>query len=176
VGPQDIEILAAEFPVWISDVVSVDDGINLIWLLGEYLNRQVQALALVDGILSQLPAPAPHEISLSYAYLIWRRPWMVAARETFIDAWLERFGLRNCFADQSRYPRIELDQLITAQPALVLLPDEPYPFTETERAELQALLPTSTILLVAGKPCSWYGRVMLESIPYLRRVLVQKEN
>lgn len=172
---QDIETLAAEFPVWVSDVVSVDEGINVIWLLGEYLNRQAQALRLVDGIMKELPPPIfSHENSLRFAYLVWSKPWMVAARGTFIDNWLGRFGLHNCFSQYDRYPSIALEQLIAAKPDVVLLPDEPYSFSEKERSSLQALLPLSKVLLVSGRHCSWYGSPMGDGAPYLRDLVSTK--
>jgi ABC-type Fe3+-hydroxamate transport system substrate-binding protein len=144
----------------------------MVWLLGEYLDRQTQALALVDGIMALLPSTelAATSTPKSFVYFIWRKPWMTAGEGTFIHAWLQRFGLHNVCGDRSRYPEVDLEAIKALKPELVLLPDEPYPFSEKDREELRAHFPTSKILLVDGKYCSWYGSVMREAIPYLKEL------
>lgn len=73
--------------------------------------------------------------------------WLAAAEQ----AW----GLDNLFgADPGRYPRVEAAAIRTAAPDLVLLPDEPYPFTADDGPEE---FPAQRVVLVSGRLLSWYG-------------------
>lgn len=74
---------------------------------------------------------------------------------TFTGDLLPRSGLDNIFADcGQRYPRLELDDIVAAPPAVVLLPDEPYQFTADDGPEAFAGCRTS---LVSGRSLTWYG-------------------
>ena len=61
----------------------------------------------------------------------------------------------------TRYPRITLDEIVAAQPELILLPDEPYLFQETDAVELYQLdIPAAHlghIYLIDGSLLSWHG-------------------
>ena len=62
-------------------------------------------------------------------YLIWRKPWMAAGGGTFINTIMDLLGLENIYANISRYPKVSLENL---SPDFVLLPDEPYNFSQEE--------------------------------------------
>jgi ABC-type Fe3+-hydroxamate transport system substrate-binding protein len=90
---------------------------------------------------------------------IWRRPWMVLGRDTFAGDVLARLGVRNGFADAAeRYPRVRVDELHTAE--LVVLPDEPYPFSATDGPEC---FPGQDVALVSGRHLTWYGPSLVEA-------------
>src|SRR5262249_53318615 len=94
---------------------------------------------------------------------IWRKPWMSFNRDTYADDLLRHAGGANVCADLAdRYPVIELAALAGADPEVVLLPDEPYPFAERHRASLAELSETTAwrsgrVHLIDGKALSWYG-------------------
>jgi ABC-type hemin transport system substrate-binding protein len=94
------------------------------------------------------------------AVAVWRDPWMVVGRDTFTGDLLERLGYANAFADaRDRYPKVELSEL--DQPGrLVLLPDEPYVFTEQDGPEAFRQAETR---LVNGRLLTWYGPSLLEA-------------
>jgi ABC-type Fe3+-hydroxamate transport system substrate-binding protein len=93
---------------------------------------------------------------------IWRRPWMVVGRDTFTGDVLRRLGVRNAFeAHPERYPKVPLEQLRAVRPDLVVLPDEPYPFSADDGPEAFAGTPAA---LVSGRYLTWYGP-SLESAP-----------
>jgi hypothetical protein len=55
---------------------------------------------------------------------------MVVGARMFTGDVLTRLGLVNVFgAGPGRYPRVEVGEIRAAAPEVVLLPDEPYPFT-----------------------------------------------
>lgn len=85
----------------------------------------------------------------------WRRPWMVLGRDTFAGDVLARLGVTNAYAEHAeRYPRVPLEELRGCGAALVVLPDEPYRFTETDGPESFPDLPAA---LVSGRHLTWYG-------------------
>jgi len=163
---EGIERLAADFPVWMSDIHTLPEALGMIRAVGEISGRAAPAGELADRIdaaFAALPADEP----LAAAYLIWRKPWMAAGSHTFIDDMLARAGLRNVFAGRDRYPGVTLEELRAQAPAVVLLSSEPFPFTGEHVAELARALPRTRVLLVDAMPFSWYGSRLLRAPAYL---------
>src|SRR5262249_41960113 len=78
-----------------------------------------------------------------------RDRWMVVGARTFTGDVLARLGLDNVFgAGPDRYPHVEAGQIRAAAPDLVLLPDEPYPFTAGDGPEE---FPAQRVALVSGR-------------------------
>jgi iron complex transport system substrate-binding protein len=96
---------------------------------------------------------------VSVLYLIWRKPWMAAGPNTFIDGMLTASGFTNALGEGwSRYPHVDLGAwrgLVDA----VLLSSEPFPFDEQHRAEVAAAtgLDIGSVQLVSGEAFSWFG-------------------
>lgn len=106
---------------------------------------------------------------VSWAYLIWRKPWMSVNRDTFASALLSLAGGRNVFGDApTRYPEIRIDELVAADPQLVLLCTEPFPFEAKHIDELCALTgwPRSRFRIVDGEYLSWHGSRTPDGIDY----------
>jgi ABC-type hemin transport system substrate-binding protein len=95
---------------------------------------------------------------------------MVAARDTFINHMLQKAGFANAYQHLVRYPEITLEQLHSAQPDVLFLSSEPYPFRQKHVAELQKICPKSKILLVEGDLFSWYGSRLLKSAAYFLKL------
>jgi hypothetical protein len=70
-----------------------------------------------------------------------------------------RQGFTNVFADrsESRYPIVSEADLREANPKILFLSSEPFPFGAGHVEELQLLLPESLIYLLDGELLSWYG-------------------
>ena len=80
---------------------------------------------------------------------------MVVGARTFTGDVLTRLGLVNVFgAGPGRYPRVEVGEIRAAAPEVVLLPDEPYPFTAEDGPEE---FPAQRVVLVSGRLLTWYG-------------------
>jgi ABC-type Fe3+-hydroxamate transport system substrate-binding protein len=162
--PEGIATLAEKYPVWMSDISSLQDALEMIHAVGEITQTATLATGLVSKIQFSLQHVAPRSIK-TVVYLIWKSPWMVAGKNTFITSWMEEIGLLNLISAE-RYPTVSTEQLQQLNPQLVLLSSEPYPFKASHLLELQSLLPQSKIMLVDGEMFSWYGSRMLEAVSY----------
>jgi ABC-type Fe3+-hydroxamate transport system substrate-binding protein len=163
---EGIEQLRSEFPVWISDVRSLPDAFSLITDIGEITGCRQQAQTLrqrVESAFSQMEKLPP----LRTLYLIWHKPWMGAASNTFIHAMLEVAGLENALAHASRYPALSEKDIRQLQPEMVMLSSEPYPFRVHHEETLRRLLPDSAIIRVDGQMFSWYGSRLLHFPDYI---------
>ena len=96
---------------------------------------------------------------------VWRRPWMVLTADTYAASLLSVLGCDqvalgldgNGCPDENRYPKVDLGAVAVATPALILLPDEPYAFTDRHRAEVADAIPGADVILVDGRDLFWWG-------------------
>jgi iron complex transport system substrate-binding protein len=106
---------------------------------------------------------------VSYAYFVWREPWMTINDDTFIAAMLALAGGRNVFGQLGdRYPTVTIDQLRAAAPDVVFLSSEPFPFATKHVEELVASTgwhPTR-FALADGEMLSWHGSRTPAGIDY----------
>lgn len=163
---EGITTLAAQFPVWMSDIVTLSDALSMIRKVGQITNTTFKAESIVRDIQSSFTNLAKLP-SLKTLYLIWKSPWMAAAQGTFIDEMMKLSGLENVFNRQTRYPELNTEQIERLNPELILLSSEPYPFREKHVEELQRIFPQAKILLVDGEMFSWYGSRLLKFPAYL---------
>ncbi|MBC7920391.1 MAG: ABC transporter substrate-binding protein [Ferruginibacter sp.] len=171
---EGIDWLRSRYPVWMSDVATLDDALRMIRSVGELVGKSPAAHALASEIqvsFQALSIPARRtSLPGRVAYLIWRQPWMAAGSGTFIGAMLASSGFENAFGHLVRYPVISPAQLREATPDLVFLPSEPYPFREKHRSELREICPEAKITLVDGEPFSWYGSRLRHAAGYFREL------
>ncbi|HEX3345656.1 MAG TPA: helical backbone metal receptor [Polyangiaceae bacterium] len=131
---------------------------------------------------------------------IWMKPLMTIHGDTFISDMLDLCGAQNVFADRERryplaadlgqarplppeklegrdvrYPRVTFDEVIARKPELVLLPDEPHPFTDEDADVFRALdIPaakTGAVVRTGGKDLCWPGARSVEGIARLRELV-----
>ena len=163
-----IEQLAADYPVWLSDISTLPQALDMIKRVAFSTGEKERGEKLATEIAASFATLNPPEAAPTAAYFIWRKPYMVAAGGTFINDMLSRAGLRNVFADLGRYPEITPEQLRAAAPARILLSSEPYPFGAKHVAEFQEICPAAKIQLVDGELFSWYGSRLLLSAAYFQ--------
>lgn len=172
--PEMVRALEQFCPVHVSDISTIPDFLELLKhyevLFG--IPGKTQELAGEISRDSDREAVA-HLPPVKVAYFIWRKPWMLAGGQTFINAMLQYGGFSNVAANTSRYPTFENDWPEQwDRPDWVLLSSEPYPFKEKHLAEIRELFPKARVLLVDGRWFSWYGPelpVFLKKIAGLRR-------
>lgn len=169
-----IEKLEEKYPVWMSDIETLEEAFEMILMLGEIFDKKEKAQELVEKIKTGFS-----KINLkkkkSVAYLIWQKPFMAAGKGTFINDLMQRIGLENIFADEkkpSRYPEIGLKILQEKKPELILLSSEPYPFKTKHLQEIQKQIPESKVILADGEMFSWYGSRLLKAIDYFSNLKI----
>lgn len=147
----------AGVPVWVTDIETVPQAFSSMRrLFDEAL--QVGVPDWLEAAEREWSGPVP-EPTTRVAIAIWRDPWMVVGSSTFTGDLVSRLGWDNVFADhEERYPHVELSQLDRDGVDVVLLPDEPYVFTEQDGPE--AFHQVRTVLL-SGRLLTWYGPAML---------------
>jgi ABC-type Fe3+-hydroxamate transport system substrate-binding protein len=131
---------------------------------------------------------------------IWMDPLMTIHGDTFISDMLSLAGAINVFADRERryplaadvggakplpkektegrdvrYPRVTMDEVVARAPELVLLPDEPHPFSEADADVFRKLdIPAAkrdAIVRTGGKDLCWYGARSVEGLPRVRALV-----
>lgn len=165
-----IEELMQYFPVWMSDISNLENAIDMIQQVGKLVGREEKAGQMASTIISSFENLKINSTSLKVAYLIWRKPYIVAGQGTFIDNMLKKCGLQNAF-ELERYPEVFPAQIVEANPDLVFLSSEPYPFTDRHITEFQALVPNAKIQLVDGELFSWYGSRLLQTPEYFKQLI-----
>lgn len=165
-----ISELKKKYPVWMSDIVSIEDSFSMILSIGKITNKIIKSNQIASFIQEGLMSTKKFA-GQSVLYLIWRKPWMAAATDTFIHALLHHLGLRNAVELRMRYPELTDIEIHKIKPDYIFLSSEPYPFREKHIEELQTISPTSKIVLVDGEMFSWYGSRLLHAIPYFNTLI-----
>jgi hypothetical protein len=120
-----------------------------------------------------LTAPAGRR-PVRVLYLIWHRPWMTVARDTYISRMLARINWQTLpaaaggAAGAARYPLLSGKETWLAEVDRVLLSSEPFAFGAGHAAEAAALCPRGRIEHVDGELLSWYGARAVAGLAFLR--------
>jgi len=161
----DIEALSKNTNVWVSDINSYEDNFKLIIDLGILFNKYTEATSLCTEIKDNWKK-IPTVKSKSCLYFIWRKPYMLAGKDTFINSVLDKSNFDNIIS-KNRYPTLSIEQLSILNPELVLLSTEPYSFKEKHISEFREIFPKAIIKIVDGELFSWYGSRQKLLPPYL---------
>lgn len=165
---EQIEQLALDHPVWVTDVNNLEDATNMIADIGVLTGTGEMALSLTGQIKTAFDGLPKKRARVKTAYLIWRNPYMTAGGDTFIHDMMQHCGFENIFAHKTRYPETSVADLLTGDCQLLLLSSEPYPFKQKHINELKSLLPNTAIILVNGEFFSWYGSRLINAPAYFK--------
>jgi ABC-type Fe3+-hydroxamate transport system substrate-binding protein len=184
------KLQAAGVPVWVTHPNTVREALDLLWTIMDLFEEpsMVPRVRLIEVTYEWTRGVTAEQTPRRVFVPIWRDPWMTFNRHTYIHDLLYTCGVENVFADRERrhpldadlgkaeplpeddarlkeldvrYPRITLDEVIAAQPDIVLLPDEPYVFGQADADEIARLdIPAARngqIHLVDGSLLTWHG-------------------
>ena len=163
----DVERLSSSgVPVWVSYPRTVSEGIRLIEEL-VYLGADGACVRDITepmrSLVERVQNSYSEENRVRVFCAIWKNPWITVGQDTFIhDILVTCGGINVCDAPlEDRYPHLPLEKLTEYAPEVILLPDEPYPFTDADVMELSRLsIPASAnnrIYTMDGTLLSWYG-------------------
>ena len=111
----------------------------------------------------------------TFAYLVWRKPYMSVNGDTFASALLEQAGGVNVYGTHAaRYPETSVEELVRLAPRQVYLSTEPFPFQEKHIDELAAETGWSRerFAIVDGEYLSWHGSRTPAGIDYAERCIL----
>ena len=151
---------------------TIEETASMVRSIAAVLGRSAQGDEIADEIerrASRVASAAEGRDSVTFAYIIWTKPWMSVNRDTFAHALLSNAGGVNVFADrEERYPEVSLEDLREAGPDLVLLCTEPFPFKSGHAADLSVDLdiPMDRIYIADGEYLSWHGSRTPDGIDY----------
>jgi len=171
------DALAPHVPVWAAFPKTVADAIDDLRHVSTLVHAQERGEALATGIETQarqLQALATQRGPFTYAYLIWRAPWMTINQDTFIADMLATAGGTNVFGTHpERFPTVTLEDLGAARPDITLLSSEPFSFRERHRDELVTATGCAPeqVRFIDGEYASWHGARTAEGLAYLSRCL-----
>ena len=145
-------LVAAGLDVFVSDVVDLSAAMGVVHDLAARIGASTAAAAV------ELPAVG-EAITRQTAFVpIWRRPWMTISAATYGADLLAHLGIDLVAgADVSAYPTVELAEVASARPDLVVVPSEPYEFTARHLAELSDAVPDARVVEVDGQDLFWWG-------------------
>ncbi|MEP6951569.1 MAG: helical backbone metal receptor, partial [Ginsengibacter sp.] len=175
---EQVEELAGNLDVFVTDVNNLADAIKMINDIGLLVGKTREALQMSNRIeveFKKLKNLTSGKRKIKAAYLIWKDPFMAVGSHTFINDMLQYCNLENIFSLLDRYPDITLEQLRN-DCELILLSSEPYPFKEKNLKELEPQIPGVKILLVDGEMFSWYGSRLLKAADYFKGLPLQLVN
>lgn len=169
-----VEELSQICPVWITNIVTMEDNLQMISDFGKLFNKRTTAQKWIDKInfayldFQQYSKDKPIRKA---AYFIWANPYMVAGKDTFINEMLQLNHFQNIYEAKGRYPEIELEKIRQeGDPEIVLLSSEPFPFKDYHAFEIGRGTHHAKTIFVDGEMFSWYGSRILKSFDYFKKL------
>jgi ABC-type Fe3+-hydroxamate transport system substrate-binding protein len=162
-------------PVFVGAPENVEEAIELLRELAERVEapRSEAVLDPIERVYGRLRNETGGTRRVFVP--IWKRPYMSVGSDTYVHDVLHTCGGENVCGYSTRYPIVTLEEVEAAQPEVVLLPDEPYPFCAEDLEEFYELdVPAAhedRIHLVDGKLLTWYGPRMASSLRQLSALL-----
>lgn len=196
--PRVRELIERGLNVHVSFPCSIQQSTDYLRSLAMLLGVSSSSPMLRFAELAGTPVELPEGSSPLKVFVpIWKEPWMTFDGRVFASDVLEVSGAHNVFSDRprryplaadlgkrrawdaakvgdrdTRYPRIELAEVVERAPDVVLLPDEPYRFSDEDRKPFEELLPEAQVHLIPGKDLFWYGTQTVRSLDRMRALII----
>jgi iron complex transport system substrate-binding protein len=169
-----VEELSLICPVWVTDIVTIQDNLQMISDFGQLFNKRTEAQKWVDKInfaYIDFQHFVKEKPIRKTAYFIWANPYMVAGKETFINEMLLLNHFQNIYQEKGRYPEIELEKMRQeGDPEIVFLSSEPFPFKDSHAFEIGRCTHHAKTIFVDGEMFSWYGSRILKAFDYYKKL------
>ena len=188
------QLAQLSLPLLVSFPKTVAEGLSHLARLAKILETHARDL-LRRGYAAMAEAEAALRARrpLRAFVPIWMDPLMTLNGQTYMSDALRLGGGENVFADRqrlyplsadlgqavprpagtrdTRYPRVTLEEVAQREPQIVLLPDEPHPFSEEDADLFRRALPSARVVRCGGRDFSWYGAQSVEGLPRLRALI-----
>lgn len=171
----DLDYIKSRFNTLVTFPKSPEDVPELLNSMGRFLGKTYEAQRLAVRVQESMDAAKlnctlSQNLGRNFVYLIWRDPWMVAGRDTYISRFLELLGFHNVVDLPTRYPIIDHKNLSRESVDIVFLSSEPWPFRRRDADYLRKALGHACPKLywIDGKALSWYGTTTLEALQAIK--------
>lgn len=152
--------------VFVSDPSSVDDVDELLQTLG-LLHHVTPAAESLRAELSDVREQARRlDRTFTFAVPIWKKPWMWCGGDTYVSRLVEAAGGVNVLRHAARYPSVEPEEIAAMKPEVIFLPDEPWRFTEEDRADVEGS-GSAVVGPFPGDLFTWHGARTIEGLRFL---------
>jgi len=182
-------------PLLVSFPKTVAEGISHLARLAKVLDVDArEMLRRGYAATSEAEAALRERRPLRAFVHLWMDPLMTVNGQTYMSDALRLGGGENVFADRqrlyplaadlgqatprpagtrdTRYPRVTLQEVVGREPEIVLLPDEPHPFSQEDAQVFRRALPEGVrVVGCGGRDFAWYGAQAVEGIPRLRALI-----
>ena len=165
-----IEAIQLFTKVLLTDIDTIDQALEAIVQIGNAVNKSFEAKELAHVLAEKIQSNRLSLVSKKALYFIWKDPYMIVAKNTFIDEMMQLAGFENAMTKETRYPIVSEAEIKAIQPDYILLSSEPYPFKEKHIEAFQKITPSAKIILVDGEMFSWYGNRMLLAVEYFKQL------
>lgn len=119
----------------------------------------------IPGEIEKIPGTKPAQNFEKLVYVIWKNPWMAAAKNTFIGSMLTHLGAEKYFPEfEKKYPTFEMSDF-DLQKTYFLFSSEPFPFAK-KKSDLEKLGVQGGI--IDGECYSWFG---IRSLEFVEKVI-----
>jgi len=175
--PEHIEELQTFAKVLNTFPKKLSDTPKLFQDLGDFLSCKNKTDKLIQEFTEVNKSIANHKLSGSFLYFIWKNPYMIAGRDTYISDFLENLGLKNAYTGSERYPKVTVDEMKGFEPTQLFFSSEPFPFRKRDLETFISEWPNHpSAAKIDGRLCSWYGTVVLEALKEASKLLKSEEN
>ena len=168
----DIERLKIDYPVYTSDIVTLEDAFDMISGIGQVCGKAKKA----EGLIEQIKGNFSELLQIknkSALYFIWNAPYMTVGKGTFIDSMMTLCGIKNADYGENRYNEISVEAIREVNPDYIFLSSEPFPFNAKHVAEI-GQISKAKIVLTDGEMFSWYGNRLLKFKDYWEKELYRE--
>ncbi|MEM6736619.1 MAG: helical backbone metal receptor [Bacteroidota bacterium] len=152
---EGITELQKDFPVWMSDIHTLEDAYEMMSLLGQIADLTSYAHPIISDCKAIMKS-VRDTCAGKVVYLIWQNPWIAAGRKTFINSMLSHLGYENAVVS-NRYPELSEEEITELKPDYIFLSTEPFPFNQAHLNLATNRWIDANCQLVDGELFSWYG-------------------
>lgn len=179
--------------VWVNFPKTIRQSMDVLWLLVAIFSAHDAARRLdtLEHSLDWVRATSSDQANWSYFCPIWQQSddagdwWMTFNQDTYMSDLLGHLGGMNCFASRHRryplladlgfaaeepaldrdirYPRLNKAEIVAANPEVIILPSEPFPYQEKDIQLLSGIFEQTRagqhqqIYTIDGSLLTWHG-------------------
>jgi iron complex transport system substrate-binding protein len=167
-----VEELRKICPVWVTNIVTIEDNFQMISDFGQLFNCRTEAKKWNDKLafaLSDFKSFVKDIPVRTVAYFIWKNPYMVAGSDNFINELLKLNHFKNSYDNKGRYPEVKIEKIKQeCNPDFIFLSSEPFPFKKEDGYEISNFTDKAQTVIVDGEMFSWYGSRLLKAFDYFK--------